>query len=289
MMAVAHDPAPAAHRRRAPAGAQGRRSRRRARRRRGCSASAGSSSLSTTRSARQPGGDARRSAAAERLRAAARRRACHSAVADRQRRRRRASTLRRRSAQPLRPFELAQLRERIDDGVRIAADAEAAAVRSEVRLGAGNVPSPRSASVVGARPATAPLAASPSTSRSVMCVACTMHQRSSTPACVEQPFDRTHAAPRVALVHLARLLGDVDVDRRIRRRRSRTTWPSSSGVHGAQAVRRDAEHVAVPRARRASALDQRARTIAACARSGAGAPSAACRRSRRARRTPAAA
>ena len=46
----------------------------------------------------------------------------------------------------------------------------------------GNKPSPRFASVVGQRPATAPLAASRRISFSVRCVACTRHQRASTGA-----------------------------------------------------------------------------------------------------------
>ena len=173
----ARRPAPADHHVAHRARATGRRSRRRARRRGACSASAGSSASSTTRSARQPGRD-RADRLRERLRAAARRarpeRRCRPS-----RRRRPASTLRRRAREPLRPFELAQLRERRRSRVRIAADAEARR-RPRGRRAPGNVPSPRSASVVGARPATAPLAASAAISRSVMCVACTMHQRAST-------------------------------------------------------------------------------------------------------------
>ena len=36
----------------------------------------------------------------------------------------------------------------------------------------------------------------------------------------QQPLDRPHPAPREAVVDLARLLGGVDVDRRVRRRQS---------------------------------------------------------------------
>ena len=106
----------------------------------------------------------------------------------------------------------------------------------------------------------------------------------------EQPLDRAHAAPREALLDLARLLGGVDVDRRARAAPGATIWPQLVRRHGAQAVRRDAEHVPRPAARsRAERVDELRERSRSCARSAAAPAVAARRRIRHARRTPAAA
>ena len=78
---------------------------------------------------------------------------------------------------------------------------------------AGKMPSPRLASVTGHSPTTAPRALIWASSPSLACVACTRHQRASTACVLQQPLNRAAAAPRDAILDLARLLGDVDVDR----------------------------------------------------------------------------
>ena len=60
----------------------------------------------------------------------------------------------------------------------------------------------------------------------------------------QQPLDRPHAAPRVAIVDFARLLGGMDVDRRIGRREPHDLAELFRRDR-AQAVRRDAQRVAV--------------------------------------------
>ena len=104
---------------------------------------------------------------------------------------------------------------------------------------AGAMPSPRFASVTGQNPATAPLGARRAISFSVMCVACTRHQRASTVRVVEQPLHRPRARPRDALLHFTGLLRRVNVDRAGRRERHHLR--QFLRRHRAQAVRRDAE------------------------------------------------
>ena len=72
-----------------------------------------------------------------------------------------------------------------------------------------------------------------------MWVAWIRHQRSSTPALVEQPFDRPRAGPGQAVLDLLHLLGDMDVDRPVRRQRG--DGAEFLRRHRAQAVRRDAD------------------------------------------------
>ena len=63
-----------------------------------------------------------------------------------------------------------------------------------INASAGNIPSPRSASVIGQSPATAPLSANARVSAAVICVACTKHQRPSTSA-----FCSNHSTGRAPL------------------------------------------------------------------------------------------
>ena len=74
-------------------------------------------------------------------------------------------------------------------------------------------PSPRLASVLGQRTMPAPLAATAAISCAVEWVAWTSCQRASRPAFANEPLDRPRAGRADALVDLAGLLGDVDVDR----------------------------------------------------------------------------
>jgi hypothetical protein len=115
---------------------------------------------------------------------------------------------------------------------------------------AANVPSPRSASVVGASPATASLAASPRVS---LC----RHVRrvDDAPArvdvrVVEQPGDRRRAAPRDALGDFPLLLGGVNVDRAPAARAQRPPRaPPASPRADCAARRRAATHRAPHRSR----------------------------------------
>ena len=224
--AVAHDPTRRRPSRRAPEAATGRRSPHRARRRRPVRRAP--DRRCRARRDRRAGPRAIAPVGcAQRLRAAARRSASTATAPTGASAARQHVAL--RAAMALRPLELAQLRERVDDRVRIAADAEARR-RADDSFAPGNVPSPRSASVVGARPATAPLAARPATLalRHVR----RMHEA---PARVDvrlrqQPLDRPHAGstrssrrPRAS----ARLRGCASARPA---GASRTTWPSSSGV-----------------------------------------------------------
>ena len=109
--------------------------------------------------------------------------------------------------------------------------------------GASKMPSPRLASVMGHRPATAPDLARRALSSGVMCVQWIRHQRAIEPHVVEQPFDRARAGPGHAVLHLARLLGGVDVDRAggpMLDERAQL-----GRIDGAQRMRRDAEDGAV--------------------------------------------
>ena len=108
----------------------------------------------------------------------------------------------------------------------------------------GKVPSPRSASVVGASPATAPLAASAAVSRSVMCVACTMHQRESACACVS-----SHSTGRMRVAakqsSTSRVCSAAWIWIGAAGPASRTDLSELFRGDGAQAVRSDPEHVAM--------------------------------------------
>ena len=61
---------------------------------------------------------------------------------------------------------------------------------------------------------------------------------------IEQPCDRALTAPGDAVVHLLRLLGNVDVDGRLGVQRCEALHSSGQAVrrHGAQRVRRQAQH-----------------------------------------------
>jgi hypothetical protein len=77
------------------------------------------------------------------------------------------------------------------------------------------IPSPRLASVLGQMPATAPCA------RTLVFVRGHVRGMHQAPALVhrrvvQQPLHRALAAPGHAVIHLLRLLGDVDVDGRLR-------------------------------------------------------------------------
>ena len=119
----------------------------------------------------------------------------------------------------------------------------------------GNRPSPRFASVVGHRPATAPLSRQPA--RFVLGHVRRMHQA---PAridrgMIEQPFDRPRVAQRQAILHFADLLGDVDVDRAIARESASQHRAHRRFRHRAQRVQRDADAQG-RRFERAQALEQ---------------------------------
>ena len=137
------------------------------------------------------------------------------------------------AAQALAVLEPAQLLDRADRDVAVGADAERGR-RPSRKAARSNRPSPRLASVVGHRPATAPLCASAAVSSSSMWVAWIRHQRASTGA-GSSSHSRPGAAPHQARQssHLLGLLGDVDVDRRrrsIRRAARRTSRSASSGT-----------------------------------------------------------
>ena len=97
----------------------------------------------------------------------------------------------------------------------------------------------------------------PRVSRSVMCVACTTHQRASTRACVEQPFDRARAAPRehssTSRVCSAAWMW-IGAPRR-RQAHDLPPAPPASPRAGCAARRRARSHVAA-RASRASVVDE---------------------------------
>jgi hypothetical protein len=57
---------------------------------------------------------------------------------------------------------------------------------------------------------------------------------------VQQPAHRPRTAPRQAILHLAHLFGDMDMDRSILRQRQ--DFRQFIGFHRTQAVRRDADH-----------------------------------------------
>ena len=188
--------------------------------------------------------------------------------------------------QTLRPLEHAQLLERRDHRVGIAADPEAASCRE--------VPRPRETCRRRDRPRssargppTAPLAASASISRSVMCVACTMHQRRSTPAC-----DTSHSTGRmrVAARHssTSRVCSAAWMWTGASAGTRRTICAQLLGRHRAQAVRRDAEHVAIGRTS-AKRVDERCERRDAVNEASLSLHRRAIRRIRHVHRTPAAA
>ena len=139
-------------------------------------------------------------------------------------------------AKPLRIFELAQLRRRIDEHVGIRADAERAAASqkeppvedavAEIALGDRTEPGGRAAPCKRFRLRL----------RHVRRV-------DQAPAWIDvgvlkQPFDRTHAGEGERRLHLLHLLRGVDVDRAVGHRRNGGKLLRRDG---AQAVRRDAD------------------------------------------------
>ena len=141
-------------------------------------------------------------------------------------------------AQPLRPFELPHFGERVDHRVRVRADAEASPglqIRS-----AGN---DAVAEVGLGRWCEAGDGAARGESRDLAIGH--VRRMDDAPSVVDvrlrqQPLDRPHAAPCVAFVDFARLLGGVDVDRRIGRGESHDL-AELFRRDGSQAVRRDAD------------------------------------------------
>ena len=148
---------------------------------------------------------------------------------------------------------------------------------------AGKTPSPRLASVIGQRPATAPRARERQNFALV-----DMGRVDEAPApvdrgVIEEPSNRTRARPRDAGVDLAGLLGDVDVDRRVAcERRDRGQF---LGGRGAQRVRRDADDGDAGE-RAAAVGDERGVGVEIVDEAALLGLRAARRRSRRARRTP---